>query len=70
MSIQQQQYIQTLVEKSEKLSLYDFFKIVHTKFYSNQDISFMEYFLDLTAHEGFNGLVEDYLLRDISEQVV
>jgi hypothetical protein len=52
MSIQQQQYIQTLVEESEKLSLGDFFKTIHSKFYSNYDISFMEYFLELTTHEG------------------
>ena len=51
MSIQQQQYIQTLVEENEKLSLIDFFKNIHQKFYSNYDISFMQYFLELTAHE-------------------
>ena len=26
--------------------------LVHQKFYSNYDISFMEYFLELTTHEG------------------
>jgi hypothetical protein len=35
------------------MSLEYFFKnIIHQKFYSNYDISFMEYFLELTAHDG------------------
>jgi hypothetical protein len=52
MSAQQQQFIQNLIETGEKLSLEDFFKKIHKKFYSDYDISFMEYFLGLTAHEG------------------
>ena len=52
MSIHQKQYIQNLIETEEKLSLEDFFKNIHQKFYSNQDISFMQYFLELTAQEG------------------
>ena len=52
MSIQQQQYIQTLVDCSEKMSLLDFFKNIHSKFYSDYDISFMQYFLELTTREG------------------
>jgi len=40
MSAQQQQFIQILIETGDKLSLEDFFKNVHRKFYSNYDISF------------------------------
>ncbi len=29
----------------------DFFKSIHSKYYSDKDISFMEYFLELTEHE-------------------
>jgi len=46
------QFIQTLVDSGEKLSLEDFFKTIHSKFYSQYDISFMKYFLELTEHEG------------------
>ena len=52
MSVQQQHFIQILIETGEKLSLEDFFKSVHRKFYSNYDISFMKYFLELTTQEG------------------
>jgi len=48
----QQEYIQNLVQNEIKLSLEDFFKNIHQKFYSNQDISFMTYFLELTTQEG------------------
>jgi len=48
----QQEFIQTLIQQETKLSLEEFFKTIHTKFYSTQDISFMEYFLELTEHEG------------------
>jgi hypothetical protein len=48
----QQQFIQTLIETGEKLSLEDFFKKIHKKFYPNYDISFMKYFLELTENEG------------------
>ena len=52
MSIVQQEYISTLIESGEKMSLEDFFKNIHQKFYQDQDVSFMEYFLELTAHDG------------------
>ena len=52
MSIHQKQYIQNLIETGNKLSLEDFFKNVHQKFYSDYDISFMKYFLELTEYEG------------------
>ena len=52
MSIHQKQYIQNLIETGNKLSLEDFFKNVHQKFYSDYDISFMKYFLELTTQEG------------------
>jgi len=47
----QQEYIQNLVQNETKLNLEDFFKDIHSKFYSNYDISFMSYFLELTEHE-------------------
>ena len=47
-----QQFIQILIETGDKLSLEDFFKSVHQKFYSDYDISFMKYFLELTTQEG------------------
>ena len=52
MSTVQQEYISTLIETGAKLSLLDFFKNIHQKFYSDYDISFMEYFLELTTQEG------------------
>jgi len=53
MSSQVHEFIQTLVNNNEtKMSLCNFFKTVHQELYSNYDISFMEYFLELTAHEG------------------
>jgi len=48
----QQEYIQNLIQNETKLNLEDFFKSVHAKFYSNYDISFMKYFLELTEYEG------------------
>ena len=48
----QQEYIQNLIQNETKLNLEDFFKSVHQKFYSNYDISFMTYFLELTTQEG------------------
>ena len=47
-----QEYIQSLVTQDTKLSLEDFFKDIHSRYYPNQDISFMEYFLELTTQEG------------------
>jgi len=51
MSTHQQQFIQTLIATGEKLSLEDFFKKNHSKFYTNYDISFIQYFLELTTQE-------------------
>ena len=48
----QQEYIHGLIKQETKLSLEEFFKDIHKRFYSNYDISFMEYFLELTQHEG------------------
>jgi len=48
----QQKFIQSLIQQETKMSLEDFFKDVHEKFYSNYDISFIKYFLELTEHEG------------------
>ncbi len=34
-----------------KITLTDFFQSIHQQYYSDQDISFMEYFLELAEHE-------------------
>ena len=52
MSAQQHQFIQILIKTGAKMSLEDFFKNIHQKFYSDYDISFMKYFLELTTQEG------------------
>ena len=52
MFIQQQEYISILIESGEKMSLEDFFKNIRQKFYPDQDISFMKYFLELTEVQG------------------
>ncbi len=41
-----------MVDSKTKITLKDFFKTIHGKFYPKQDISFMEYFLELTENEG------------------
>jgi autonomous glycyl radical cofactor GrcA len=41
-----------LVDSKTKITMKDFFKTIHSKFYARQDISFMEYFLELTENEG------------------
>ncbi len=46
-----QAYIQDLANNLTKITLTDFFKSVHEQFYSDQDISFMEEFLEWTQHE-------------------
>jgi hypothetical protein len=48
----QQEFIQQLIQQETKMSLEEFFKDIHERFYPSQDISFMEYFLELTEHEG------------------
>ena len=48
----QQEYVIGLVQQETKLSLEEFFKNIHNKFYPTQNISFMAYFLELTEHEG------------------
>jgi len=47
-----QQFIQSLIESGEKLSLEDFFKTMHSKFYSHYVMKLMTYFLELAEHEG------------------
>ena len=39
-------------EKLNKITMIEFFTYIHATFYPNQDISFMEYFLELTQYEG------------------
>jgi len=48
----QQEFIQQLIQQETKMSLVEFFKGIHERFYPVQDISFMNYFLELTKHEG------------------
>ena len=52
MKTEQQEFIKSLVDSKTKITLKDFFKTIHDKFYPKQDISFMEYFLKLTENEG------------------
>lgn len=66
----QQEYINQLVETNTKMSLTDFFKQIHQQFYPEQDIFFMEYFLELTTHEGefvvhHNKLIEYGIMSSI-----
>jgi hypothetical protein len=44
-------FVQTLTQNANKLTMNEFFKTVHSQFYSQVDISFMDYFLKLTIHE-------------------
>ena len=39
----QQEFIQTLIQQETKLSLEEFFKTIHTKFYSTQDTGYQFY---------------------------
>jgi hypothetical protein len=49
--IEIQKFVETLVSNNEtKMSLLDFFKNIHKKFFPDYDISFMQYFLELTSH--------------------
>jgi hypothetical protein len=52
MKTEQQEFIKSLVDSKTKITMKDFFKTIHGKFYPKQDISFMEYFLKLTENEG------------------
>ena len=52
MKTEQQEFIKSLVDSKTKITMKDFFKTIHSKFYPKQDISFMEYFLELTENEG------------------
>jgi hypothetical protein len=45
-------YAMEQANKLVKISLQEFFTYVHATYYSDQDISFMEYFLELTQHSG------------------
>ncbi len=45
------------------ISLVDFFKKVHQQFYKDVDISFMEYFLELTDHDD-EFVIEHQKLRE------
>lgn len=49
---QKQEYVNQLVHSETKISLDEFFKNIHQKFYPKQDMFFMEYFLELVNHEG------------------
>ena len=45
-------YAMEQANKLIKLTMQEFFNHVQSNYYPDQDISFMEYFLDLTQHEG------------------
>ena len=40
-----------LANDHTKITMIEFFQSIHAQFYSDQDISFMNYFLELTEHE-------------------
>ena len=44
-------YSTQLANDLTKITMTEFFNNIHSRFYPNQDISFMEYFLELTDHE-------------------
>ncbi len=44
-------YAMEQANKLVKISLQDFFKHIQSQFYPDQDISFMDYFLELTQYE-------------------
>ena len=44
-----QEFNTNLINNLTKITLTDYFKEVHSKFYPNQDISFMNYFLELST---------------------
>ncbi len=44
-------YITELANNLIQISMLEFFKMIHLQFYSDKDILFMEYFLELTEHE-------------------
>jgi hypothetical protein len=44
-------FSQGLADSLTKISLVDFFRAIQSQFYPTQDISFMEFFLELTEHE-------------------
>ena len=100
MSKEARSYAIDLANSMTKVTMESFFNEIHDRFYSDIDVSFMEYFLELTKHEyefvvphaklieygvmtsarsndilkKFSDLDlengKDYLLRDISQQVV
>ena len=43
-------YSTQLAQDLRKITMTEFFKNIHSQFYPKQDISFMEYFLELTEH--------------------
>ena len=44
-------FVQTLSCQETKMTMNEFFKEIHSRFYSHVDISFMDYFLELAEHE-------------------
>ena len=45
-------YATQLANDLTKITMTEFFNNIHSRFYPNQDISFIEYFLELTEHDG------------------
>ncbi len=41
------EYINNAVNSLEKIDMYDFFIYIHDNYYQDQDISFMDYFLEI-----------------------
>ena len=46
------EYNNNLINNLTKITLIDYFNDIHSKFYSNYDISFMNYFLEIVDKDG------------------
>jgi hypothetical protein len=71
----EQEFVKNLVDLKNKITMKDFFKIIHNKFYPKQDISFMEYFLELSNHKGkfivhHNKLIEYGIMSSVRSSAV
>ena len=56
-------YVNDLINSLTKITMTEFFKEVHSKFYNNIDITFMDYFLELTEHENGFYIQHDKLIE-------
>ncbi len=57
------EYNDSLITNLQKISLEEYFKAIHAQFHPDQDISFMEYFLELCTHAPEEFVVNHTKLR-------